>query len=43
VLIWNYRGYGLTKPRSCCFKYKNKASPQNFKRDSEALMMYLRN
>ena len=43
VLIWNYRGYGLTKPKNCCFGFRNKATPRNFTRDSEALMLYLRN
>jgi len=43
VLVWNYRGYGLTKPKKCWSSWKNVPSPGNFKKDSEALMHYLRN
>jgi hypothetical protein len=42
VLIWNYRGYGLTKAKHCCGSWRNVATPNNFKKDSEALMLYLR-
>ncbi len=41
VLVWNYRGYGLTKAKSCCFKWKNSPSPDNFKEDGESVLNYL--
>jgi len=27
VLVWNYRGYGLTKSKNCCSRWKNSPSP----------------
>jgi len=31
VLVWNYRGYGLTKARRCIHKFKNTPSPDAIK------------
>ncbi len=30
VLVWNYRGYGLTKARNCWFNFQNTPSPKKF-------------
>ena len=43
VLIWNYRGYGLTHARKCYFRCANRATPKNFKKDSLNLLLFLRN
>lgn len=42
VLVWNYRGYGLTKARKCCYRSQNSPSPDKFKKDGEAVLGYLR-
>ena len=42
VLVWNYRGYGLTKARNCWYTMQNSPSPRKFKLDSEAILGYLR-
>lgn len=42
MLVWNYRGYGLTKARKCWFNFQNTPSPQKFKLDSETILRYLR-
>ena len=42
VLVWNYRGYGLTKARKCCLTWKNTPNPDYFKKDASAILKYLK-
>lgn len=43
MLVWNYRGYGLTKSRSCLWSHKNQPTVSSIKEDSESVITYLRN
>jgi hypothetical protein len=43
VLVWNYRGYGLTKATSFLYSHQNMPTPSNIKQDAEAVLSYLRN
>lgn len=42
-MVWNYRGYGLTKAKSVFYRFQNVPSPDVFKTDAEAVLAYLRN
>lgn len=42
MLVWNYRGYGLTRASNICLKLFNTPSPHKIREDSEALLAYLR-
>lgn len=42
VLVWNYRGYGLTKPCNCLYHHLNVPSPDHLKEDAESVLGYLR-
>ena len=43
-MIWNYRGYGLSKGSGCCGTWfcKTATTPSNIKKDSESVLRYMR-
>jgi hypothetical protein len=44
VMIWNYRGYGLSKGSGCCgdSPCATSTSPSNIKKDAESVLRYMR-
>ena len=42
MLLWNYRGYGMTKANSFFKSYHNVPTPDNIKSDAESVLGYLR-